>query len=76
MFKTFLIIFVVFLILRRFGSFMFKSWVSKVTAQQGYGSSANANQRREGEIFISKNKKKDDGKTGGVGEYVDYEEVE
>lgn len=58
---------------------MFKSWLRKAMKQQGFTNESKQNQSRykEGEVFISKNKKSGPAKSDVVGgDYVDFEEVD
>ena len=82
-FLKWLIITVVILwLFRKFGGFLFKRWVKNVTQRPGYQQYDNARrgsknvERKEGEVYISKKTPPKDSQTDGLGDFVDFEEVE
>ena len=82
MWKFIFITILVIWLLRKFGGFMFKRWVSKVTQTQGYKeynftrTSKRTQPKEEGEVYISKKAPPKGSKTEGMGDFVDYEEIE
>ena len=80
--KWLIIIALVLWLFRKFGEFLFRSWIKNVTKSSGYQqyndarTSGRKPQREEGEIFISKKTPPKDSQTDGLGDFVDYEELE
>lgn len=80
--KFILITVLILWLFKKLGGFLLRVWVNRVTKRPDYQqyneSRTNSKniKREEGEIFISKKKSPKDSQTDGMGDFVDYEEIE